>query len=115
MNIESSRQKLEEEKMKLETEMGSIGQKNPRVENDWEAAPEEPGIESNLADQADIIVARENTAAIFSDLEARYDTVLAALSKIGKGTYGTCDVCGADIAEARLTADPAAATCIAHL
>ncbi len=115
MQTEHYKENLEAEKAKLESEMASIGQRNPAVPNDWGAAPEEPGIESDLMDQADIIMNRENTAAIFADIEARYDIVLAALERIQKGTYGVCEVCGAAIEEARLEADPAATTCIKHV
>ena len=115
MHTEQFKQRLEEEKTKLESEMGDIGRKNPLVPNDWEPIPSETGTEADLMDQADIIVNRETTSAIFADLEARYDTVLAALARIEKGTYGKCEVCGEKIEEARLVADPAATTCITHL
>ena len=115
MKTEHFRKKLEEEKIKLESEMGSIGRKNPLVPNDWEQAPSEETMEADILDQAGIIVSRENDAAILSDLEAHYDTVLTALSRIEKKTYGTCEVCGNKIGEARLEADPAATTCVKHL
>ena len=34
------KQNLEAEKAKLEAEMVTLGQRNPRVENDWETARE---------------------------------------------------------------------------
>lgn len=115
MNTDTWKRLLEEEKEKIESEMGHMGQKSSRVPDDWETAPEEEtGGEPDLADQADIIIDRENKAAIFADLEARYDTVLAALHRIAQGVYGTCEVCGAPVEEARLTADPSATTCVAH-
>lgn len=114
MNTAPFVQKLEEEKAKLESEMGSIGRKNPGVPDDWEAVPSEIGTEADLADQADVVVSRDTTSAIFADLEARYDTVLRALHRAQEGTYGMCEVCGKEIEEARLQADPAAATCIEH-
>lgn len=115
MNTALFAAKLEEEKAKLESEMSSIGRKNPGVPDDWEAMPSEIGSEADLADQADVVVSRDTTSAIFSDLEARYDTVLGALHRISAGTYGKCEVCGKDIEEARLVADPAATTCIEHI
>jgi RNA polymerase-binding transcription factor DksA len=115
MKTEHFRKKLEEEKIKLESEMGKIGRRNPLVPNDWEPAPLEENMESDIVDQADIVVHRENDAAILADLEARYDTILIALSRIEKGNYGKCEVCGDKIGEARLEADPAATTCVAHL
>lgn len=115
MKTEHFRKKLEADKAKLEIEMGSVGRRNPRVPNDWEPIPSETGIEADLADQADVVMSRESNAAILADLEARYDTILTALSRIEKKTYGKCEVCGETIEEARLEADPTATTCITHL
>ncbi|MHB1769601.1 MAG: TraR/DksA family transcriptional regulator [Minisyncoccota bacterium] len=115
MKTEHFKRKLIAEKERLEAEMGSVGRRNPSVPNDWELAPSETGTESDMVDQADAVVVRENSAAILADLEARYDTVLAALARIEKGTYGKCEVCGKGIEEARLEADAASTTCVAHL
>ncbi len=115
MNNTQHLQRLEAEKTKLEAEMGNIGRRNLAVPNDWESLPGETGAEPDSVDQADVIISSEGNAAILADLEARYDTVLAALGNIEKGTYGTCTVCGAAIEEARLKADPAAMTCIEHV
>jgi RNA polymerase-binding transcription factor DksA len=115
MKTEHFRKKLEAEKIRLEAEMGSVGRKNPAVPNDWESLPSEMGTESDLADQADVVMSRESNSAILADLEARYDSVLEALKRIEKGTYGKCEVCGKKIVEARLEADPTATTCVEHL
>jgi RNA polymerase-binding transcription factor DksA len=115
MKTEQFRKKLEAEKVRLEAEMGNIGRKNPVVPNDWESLPSEIGTESDLADQADVVMSREGNSAILADLEARYDTILGALSRIEKKTYGKCEVCGEKIEEARLEADPSATTCVEHL
>ena len=115
MRTEPFKKKLEAEKAKLEREMGSIGRRNPAVPGDWEPVPSETGMEADLADQADVTMSRESNAAILADLEARYDTVLSALVRIGERAYGKCEVCGKPIEEARLAADPAAVTCVEHL
>lgn len=115
MKTEHFRRKLETEKAKLESEMGTIGRKNPGVPDDWEALPSETGSEADIVDQADVVMSQGNNAAILADLEARYDTVLSALARIEKKTYGKCEVCGKVITEARLEADPAATTCTEHL
>jgi DnaK suppressor protein len=115
MKTEHFRKMLETEKARLESEMGSVGRRNPGVPDDWEPIPSEVGVESDLADQADVMMSRESNASILADLEARYDTVLAALSRIEKKIYGKCEVCSKPIAEARLEADPAATTCVEHM
>jgi DnaK suppressor protein len=115
MNTTLYARRLEEEKAKLEAEMGTMGRRNPGVPDDWEAVPTEIGAEADLADQADVVMHRDSTTAIFADLEARYDAVLMALSRIKDKKYGMCEVCGKTIEEARLNADPAASTCVLHL
>lgn len=114
MNTKYFKQRLEEEKAKLELEMSSIGRRNPLVLDDWEAVPPETGAESDSVDQADDVTHNEENAGILADLEARYDTILAAEKNLEKGTYGVCEICGGVIEETRLTADPVATTCIAH-
>lgn len=115
MKTELFRKRLEAEKAKLEHEMGGVGRRNPMVPGDWEPVPSETGVEADLADQADVVMSLESNAAILADLEARYGTILAALSRIEKKTYGKCEVCGKAIEDARLAADPAATTCVEHL
>ena len=95
--------------------MVSVGRRNPSVPGDWESIPSEVGMESDLADQADIVMSRESNTAILADLEARYDTILFALKRIEDGSYGKCEVCKGKIEEARLEADPSATTCMKHL
>jgi len=115
MKTEYFKKKLEAEKERLESELGKIGRKNPAVPNDWEPAPLEIETEPDIVDQAGIVVDRENDIAILADLESRYDTILSAISRIEKKTYGKCEVCGKEIKEKRLEADPAATTCVEHL
>ncbi len=95
--------------------MENMGRRNPAVPDDWELAPIDVGTESDIADQADVIMKHESDTAILADLEARYDTILSAISRIEKKNYGKCEVCGKEIGEARLEADPAATTCVEHL
>ena len=115
MKTEHFKTKLEEEKMKLESQLGSVGRRNPSVPNDWEQTPSEDGNEADLVDQADMITSRQNDAAVLDALEARYDTVLNALKRIEKGTFGSCEVCSAEIAPERLEANPSATTCALHM
>ena len=55
------------------------------------------------------------TNAILATLETEYNTIVLALSKIEKGTYGVCEISGEPIEEERLNADPGARTCMEHL
>jgi len=107
--------KLEEEKSRLERELASVGSKNPAVPNDFEPSNETREDAADPLDVAKNAQAFEENEGIERDLEARYDHVLAALDRIEKGSYGKCSVCGEEIEPARLDADPAATTCVAHL
>ncbi len=109
------KKKLEEEKTQLEGQLASVGRRNPSVPNDWEQTPSEDSNETDPIDQADVITTRQNDAAVLDALEARYDSVLAALKRLEAGTFGACEVCGADIAPLRLEANPSATTCALHM
>ncbi len=115
MDTAPFKEKLEEEKQLLEEELAGVSRKNPAVAGDWEPRGSELGSEPDLVDQADVIKSFEENEGIERDLEARYDSVLAALARIDEGKYGKCMVCGESIEEARLLADPAATTCKEHL
>ncbi len=107
--------KLEDEKRVLETEMGSVGRRNPANPGDWEAEAKDVEKEADVLDQAAALDTFQENATILNDLEARYNQVLGALARIEDGTYGICTVGGEEIEAARLEADPAASTCKAHM
>ena len=115
MKTEHFRKKLEVEKVRLESAMGNLGHRNLSVPNDWEPAPLDIQTESDIVDQAGVVVDRENDVAVLNALESRYDDILSALERIKKNKYGKCAVCGKEVSEARLEADAAATTCIEHL
>lgn len=107
--------RLEEEKKTLETELSTIGRRNPSNPNDWEAVPAAPQQEADPLDRASHMDNYQENNAILTDLELRYADVNAALERIENGTYGTCETGGEEIESERLDADPAARTCKAHL
>lgn len=106
---------LEAEKARLETALGSVGQRNPANPSDWQARPTETGTEADVIDEAQQLETNENNEAVLADLEIRYNEVVGALNRIEQGTYGICSVSSEPIEEDRLDADPAANTCKAHL
>lgn len=114
-NIPELKSMLLEEKARLEGEISGVGHRNPDIPGDWE--PSAPNLNNPAADPndvADSIEAFEGNAAIEVELEARLLEVDTALARIEAGTYGICHVCGSAIEDARLHANPAAPTCIAH-
>lgn len=116
MNTDGYKQRLEEEKKKLEGELQSVGRRNPSNPNDWEPVPP-AGTENepDPVDAADYSTGFDTNASIVADLESRYNDVLAALARIEEGKYGICEVSGEPIEADRLDADPAARTCKAHV
>ncbi len=107
---------LEAELKVLETELATVGRKNPTDSTDWEAI--EPDMDMDKADDnvvADGIEEYENNRGILDQLETRLNEVKSALNKIEKGTYGICEISGQPIEEDRLEANPAARTCKAHM
>lgn len=116
MNTEIFKQKLLEEKARLESELASIGRINPDNPNDWEAVPVDAGErESDPNDRADQVEDYETNTAILKQLEIQHTDVIDALAKIEAGTYGVCEVSGHPIEEGRLNANPAARTCMEHM
>lgn len=115
MNIEHLKGRLIEEKNTLEAELATVGRRNPSNPADWEPVPPEVGQEADPNDQADLMEGLGENTAILRDLENRYNDVLDALSRMEKGTYGSCTVGGETIEDDRLEAEPAARTCKAHL
>jgi RNA polymerase-binding transcription factor DksA len=112
MNTDKYKTKLEDEKKLLEGELGSIGRLNTET-NEWEAVPPEGVVggeadENDLADKAENYEERSSTLRV---LNGRLDDIKKALSKMENGSYGKCEVCGMQIEEARLEANPSAQTC----
>lgn len=115
MDTTKFKERLTEEKTRLEGELATVGRPNPSNPSDWEAVPQGTGQEADPNDAADLIEDYGNNNAILTDLERRLEDVNAALARIEDGSYGTCTVSGETIEEERLEADPAATTCKAHI
>ena len=106
---------LLEEKAKLESELAGIAHKNPEIAGDWE--PSAPDLNNPTADPNDVsdsMETFEENSAVEVELEARLMEVDVALNRIEVGSYGVCRICKNPIEDARLEANPAALTCIAH-
>lgn len=116
MDTEKFKARLLEEKAQLEEELGKVGRKNPDNPEDWEPTPANDGeLDIDLNDRADNHEESLERSAILTELENRHKSVVDALEKIEKGTYGVCEVSGEPIEEDRLEANPAARTCKAHM
>ena len=70
--------------------------------------------DENFADSGQVAAEQGENRALVSQLEETLAEVERALAKLDEGSYGTCEVCGNDIGEARLEAMPATRYCIDH-
>lgn len=70
--------------------------------------------DENFADSGQVAAEQGEHRAIVGHIQDSLRDVAAALVKLDEGTYGKCDECGEDIAEARLEAMPSARYCIKH-
>ena len=57
-------------------------------------------------------VSRLNDVGVADSLSASIERIERALAKLAEGTYGTCDVCDAEIPPARLEAQPESVVCV---
>ena len=114
-NTNKYKKLLEDEKKKLLEELATVAVKDPTSPNGWEAM--EDDLDSDSADEnetADEMEELGENEAIVSKLAPQLAAAEKALEKIKKDTYNICDVCGEEIPEARLKANPASLTCIKH-
>ena len=115
MTIDISKYKtlLEKELSRLEQEISLIAKKEG--DSNWEGIQTETNIDT--ADREDVADGIENyisNETITSDLESDIIEVKEALERINSGDYGNCEVCGKEIEEERLDANPESKTCIEH-
>ncbi len=111
INTEYFKEKLLEEKTRLEKELAGIGRINPDNPGDWEATPgdinERSADPNKLADNFEEYEAR---TATLKELEDQLKDVTDALEKLDRGTYGLSEISGKPIEKERLEAYPAART-----
>lgn len=70
--------------------------------------------DENFADSAQVAAEQGENLSLAAALRDQLDDVEGALRRIDEGTYGRCEVCGREIAPARLEAMPATPFCIDH-
>ncbi len=107
---------LQNELSLLESELSTVGRKNPDNPSDWEATESMNGVDqADELEVADSMNEFEDNRGILNKLEFRLNNVKKALEKIENGKYGVCEVCNKEIELDRLEANPAASTCKTHM
>jgi DnaK suppressor protein len=108
--LESIKNKLEEEKTHLEQELQKIASKNPHNPDDWKAKFEETG--DDESDSASEVVKFGLNLTLEKTLEKSLKDVEKALTRIDKKDYGVCKYCQQGINPKRLLARPTSSACI---
>lgn len=106
--IQELKQKLTEEKSRLEKELGILG-KPTGTPGDYETKFDDIG--TDWEDNASEVEEYVDDLSVEVNLEQQLKDVNAALEKIEKGTYGICGNCGKEIDIEHLRAYPATHTC----
>jgi RNA polymerase-binding transcription factor DksA len=70
--------------------------------------------DENFADSGQVAAEQGEAMELANRLREQLADVQRALDKLDAGTYGKCEVCEADIDDARLEAMPATRYCIQH-
>ena len=112
MNVQTYKTKLEEEKTLLTEELGALGRVDKK--GDWEAMPESEINAQEVPDDGDMAERSEDYEERSSKLlalESRLVDINHALSLIETNKYGQCEICGMEIEEKRLEANPSARKC----
>lgn len=106
--IEEFKNKLIEEKKRLEEELGSFAKSTGKDE--YETKFDDMG--SDEDENASEVEEYADNLALENNLEKQLDEVSGALKRIENGTYGICANCSKPISLERLRAYPAAQTCV---
>ena len=115
MNIDEAKAKLQEEKERLERELGQMGDPGRGSDQHISVGPRSEQ-SADLNETADRFEELGEKVALEGTLEERLANVEKALAAIDGGTYGKCEASGEphDIPEGRMNANPAATTCLDH-
>ena len=70
--------------------------------------------DGNFADSGQVAAEMGENRVLYDQLRRDLDDIDKALKRMDEGTYGTCEVCGKDIGDARLEIMPSTRVCIDH-
>lgn len=115
-NISEIKLKLESEKARIESELGTIALNKSGTES-WDAINTvvDESTDADPNEVADKIEEFETNQAISSSLKEELREINDAILKIEQGNYGKCEVCQKDIEPDRLDVNPSARNCKLHM
>ena len=107
--LKELKEKLEEQKVSLETELSRFAKKDQNFKGDWDTRfPQTDGaVDSQaLEDAADQVEHYVNLLPVEHNMELRLQKINSALVKIKKGVYGNCEKCNKKNSEEKLNIYP---------
>ena len=107
-----ARQRLEEERARLEAVRGSFADEHLHDESEQENVGDLSAYDQHQADVGTETFEREKDLSILERVEGELADVEHALRRLDDGSYGTCEACGRPIGEERLAVQPAARFCV---
>jgi len=108
--IQEMKEKLLAEKARIESELASIGPRDPNNPENFTAAF--PDFGTSEDDNALETTLYNDRISQEQALEDTLQDVNAALERVEKSAYGTCKYCKREIPEERLEARPEAGACV---
>jgi RNA polymerase-binding transcription factor DksA len=111
---QEARDRLAAERDRLEGLRRGFDGEHLHDESEDESTSELSHVDNHPADHGSETFEREKDFSILEQVEAELDDVDRALRRLDDGSYGTCQACGEQIADARLEAVPAARFCVVH-
>jgi RNA polymerase-binding transcription factor DksA len=112
MDPEVAKERLEDERVRLEQTRSAFDDEHLRDESEGENVSELSSVDQHPADVGTETFEREKDISILEQVEAELADIEHALKRLEEGTYGICEACSERIEEARLEAMPAARFCI---
>lgn len=112
MDLDTARQRLEQDKQRLQATLDSRSEEDPSDEPQQSSTGELSSYDQHPADAGTETFEREKDEAITTSIEQQIEEIDAALERVESGTYGKCEKCGVDIDPARLEAQPMTRFCI---
>jgi RNA polymerase-binding transcription factor DksA len=114
VETEDARRLLDEERERLEEVRGGFDAEHLHDESEDDSRSELSHLAMHQADVGSDTFEREKDFSILEQVEAELADVDRALVRLDDGSYGTCEICGAAIDDARLADVPATRWCGAH-
>lgn len=116
MNKEITEQlkvQLQQQKNALEKELGNFAVEDKNLKDNWDVKiRSSKDLDTDMEEKADEVEEYDNLLSLEHSLELKLKDVNLALEKMGAGTYGSCEKCGKEIEEKRLSACPEARLCM---